>query len=45
MDKIKLDQEIELTKQAIDELKESKDYAALRLARADLSYFISQLNN
>ena len=45
MDKIKLDQEIELVKKAIDELKESKDYGALKLAQADLSYFISLLSN
>ena len=42
---MKLDHEIIITREAIDELKESDDYGVLDLALSDLSYFISLLNN
>ncbi len=45
VDNLELDQEIIETRQAIEELEESKDFAPLRLARADLSYLLSLLNN
>jgi len=45
MDLIELDHEIIITRDAIDELKESNDYGALDLALSDYSYLISQLNN
>ena len=45
MDNLELDKEIIETRQAIEELEESKDFAPLRLARADLSYFLSLLSN
>ncbi len=45
MDNLELDKEIIETRQAIKELEESNDLEPLRLARADLSYFLSLLNN
>ena len=44
MNLIELDHEIIITRDVIDELKESDDYGALELAQSDLNYFISLLN-
>lgn len=43
MDKLELDKEIVLLRDAIKELEESKDYDPLKLARADLAFLLSQL--
>ena len=45
MDNLELDKEIIETRQAIQELEESKDFAPLQLARTDLAYLLSLLNN
>ena len=44
MNLIELDHEIIITREIINELKESDDYGAIKLAQSDLSYFISLLN-
>ena len=45
MDALELDNEIAKTQKAIDDLTESQDYESLKHAQADLSYFLSLLNN
>lgn len=45
MDKIDLDNEIIEVREAIDQLLESNEHSAVKLARADLSYLLNQLNN
>lgn len=45
MDNLELDNEIIITKVAIEELRASKDYEAMSMAQYDLSYLISILNN
>lgn len=44
MNKIELDKEIKATHTAIKELQESGDIGALKLANADLSYFLTLLD-
>jgi len=40
---LEIDEEIKITKEAIKELEESKDFEALDMACADLAYLISLL--
>ena len=45
MNALELDQEIKDIHKAINELTEKKQFGAIKLAEADLSYYISLLKN